>query len=510
MPPMLQLGPFVPDRASVGAPGLLQADNVLPTQDGYQTFSDLLVTELAGIDDEVRGAGRGVTQTAVPFMVGGTATKLWLSTGSAFSDVTRLAGAYTTGATDRWEIGLYGDRVLATNYADPVQGYLFPSSTEFAALSADASLARYLAIFGEFVVLGCIKGAGVNAPAIGAQQDAGLHWGAIGDPTSWPELGTAAAVAAQSDFQILAGDGGPITALVPAGEHMLVFRERQVWRMDYVGGQQIMAFRKLDDRRGCIVPGGAVAVGGLVYFPSDEGYLVCDGASVSAIGHEVIDRYWRSQINVASLVRSSVAHAPGLRSIFWAIPTSAQKPTRIFGYQYELRQWFTVLKSIDWVLTALSIGGDMDTAPLASKDMDVASPAGLGDVNMDTLSRTAEERLGAFLSADRVFYTFESDTRLPGKLVTGDFESGSQRRQFLRWLRPLYTGSGTILARVSGRNRVQDAVDFGGLAGLKTITPTGKIPARAGGRYLRAEFTLAGDVNEFQGFDAQTHESGAR
>ncbi|KKL78287.1 hypothetical protein LCGC14_2026320, partial [marine sediment metagenome] len=301
---------------------------------------------------------------------------------------------YTLIDTDRWEFSLYGDTIIACTDTEPPQKYEVGTDTRFSDASAHAPKAVIVETVKEFTMVGDIFGRGNN---VGIGGEGAVHWSEIGSPTSWPTVGTDAALAVESDYQLLEGDGGPITDIVAASTFTIVFRERQVWRADYVGKPEIFAFRKLDKTRGCVIPGAAISVGGLVYFPSKSGWLVTNGAQVTPIGHEKIDRWWKAGLSIEHISRISVAHSPSHQSIFWSVPfDSSTTPNLVIGYQYEIRRWYKINEALEWIVTVLPAGGSLDDAPYATQDMDVNSPTGLGDVAIDGLGGTAVELLGGF------------------------------------------------------------------------------------------------------------------
>lgn len=497
--PEQNFGEWLPDRGDVALPGLLQTENMIPVADGYDAMqSDRPAAGLAPLDDTTRGADRGRTQSGQDYLVAGTVAKLFLAQGAGFVDES-ISGGYTLGPKSRWEFELYGDRILATNGIDPVQQYEVGISSLFADLSPNASVATAIATFNEFTILGNIVGQGTNAGAIG-NQEGGIHWSAIGNPDSWPTVGTQAAVDAQSDWQALEGDGGAVTNIVAAAEYACILRQRQLWRMDYVGGTNIFNLRKIDDHRGCAITGAAFAAGNYVYYPSEEGWLAFDGARIRYIGLEKVDRYWLGRYDASVAHRVSVAHDPTLRIIWWNFTQGL-----VMGYNYALDRWTHLGQSYDWLLTLLPFGVSLDNPPQATQDMDVASPVGLGDVNLDSFTASGDEILAAFKD-DFQLYTFDApDTYLAGLIETGDYEPGG--RVLLRNVRPVYAGKGDIAAEFSGSFRPNAAEIY--RAG-KPISSVGTINTRTGGRYLRARFTTGGEIRTFQGFDPKISPLGDR
>lgn len=369
------LGEWLPDLSEVGAPGLLQATNVEALLNGYRTMRDVEPAGLDGLPATVRGADRGQAQSGTKYIVAGTETNLYLNTGgTAFPEKTRGSGDYSLTASERWDFAFYGDDIVAVPGPTRDKPQVSIAGAEFADALGSPSKAAVIETVAEFIVLGNIVGTESNT-GIGTQE-AGVHWSAIGYPTTaagWPTVGTDAAIDVQSDYQLLQGDGGPITDIVAASEYTVIFRERGIWRMDYVGAPNIFAFRKIDDHRGCLIPGSAIAVGNVVYFPSEQGFMSFDGARISQIGAEKVDRTWRASIDLKSFPAASVAHDPETHSIHWGVPTTGTGVTEVYVFNYVLNQWAKYEKAMEWLLTVLETGVSLDDAPYATDPMDPPS-----------------------------------------------------------------------------------------------------------------------------------------
>lgn len=385
--PAFNLGEWLPDQQPIALPGLLEVVNVYPTLTGYQSLNGgSPLTDLTSLTNEVKGAFAGDTQKGVHFILAGdgigTDSKLQIIYSSGdWVDISPTGTEADIASAGKWSFSVYGNRIIATGRDTDVLSvdtttYDPSGSNRFATVAAAASKADVCAVFKDFLILGNIVGQGANASAVGTQR-AGLHWSGIGDPTNWPTIGTQAAIDTQSDFQVLDGDGGEITAIVPAGEYCAVFRENQVWRMDYVGGGAFFSFRKMDSQRGCIIPGCAVAVGGVVYFPSAEGFMAFDGSEMVPIGEEKIDRTWRETMDFNAKPRVNAVYQAESEAIFWTVATGSGTPTLIYGYRHGLGRWFSIEgESAAWILdTSASVtGGSLDGVPFDDYNMDNCDP----------------------------------------------------------------------------------------------------------------------------------------
>lgn len=535
---MQPVGEWIPDQAEVMLPGVRIADNVVATSNGYTSMHGLSAVDLDTADvisDTVRGYGNGRLSAGggTQWMAAGTSSNAYLSrNGQPFTDVTPTMTALSD--SGRWTFSQYEPPsgtppglILATPGVGNGAVYTTNAGAAFLPIlnntlttgSVSVPSANVSMIFRGFYVLGDI-----DLSAAYGRQEGGLHWSAQGNPLLWPLVGTAAATDVLSDFQVLQGSGGRITALVPSREYALVFREREVWRMDFVGGSNIFEFRKVDSHRGCIATGGAISVGGLTYFPSEAGWMSCDGASVRPIGLEKIDRFWRDEVgtDMESVTNvTSVAYDPERRTIWWNFPGVG--PGRVYGYHADLQRWTRLTVTLDWIGTTIPITADtMDTnkttdpvpGDYGSRNMDSTVAPNLGSVVLNTLTQTGvDEILIGFPQADHQPYGFtNSGAPLQGKIGGGDFaDQASSARVLLRNVRPVF-GS------VSDPSDIQMSVEARLLPGkapsemakITGINTLGRIPYRIQGRYLRPFFFFNGFVTQFRGFEPVVVSGGTR
>lgn len=537
--PMMKLGEWLPDQNPIALPGLSQADNVYPTLTGYRSFNGR--NPVPGVNAllyRCRGGTSGDTQGGTKFTIVGSAEDnggagrevliLWETGQWVEIKPTNPALLTSMDSESRMNFVVYGDRIIMVGRnivpcSIDTEGNAPNASTNvMATLSSEASQADVCATFKEFLILGNIHNTGsTNGPIIGTQR-AGLHWSAIGQPASWPGIGSAAAINAQSDFQVLDGDGGEITAIVPAGEWCAIFRERQVWRMDYVGGSNFFSFRKIDSNRGCNIPNAAIAVGGVVYFPSSEGFLACDGSTLSPIGESKVDRYWREGTSSASKDLSTAVYNAETESIYWTMAQGGNTPTTVLAYRPNVGKWFQLTGlACEAILDSVSsvIGGNLDAAPYATYKMDNATgpdPTILQDANLDSLGVRSGDRSLAAIDSSGVLQIYNDTVNtLTAELTTGDFEMPGGQRAMLRWIRPIFAGGGTFSGGASGSLNANEAQPMQPLTWMDSTrvlssqsSEEGQV-RRVGGRYIRAQFVSNSAMTKFTGFDFEVRSPSA-
>jgi hypothetical protein len=502
--PMLELGVVAPDQPNVRSVGLEIASGVIPRATGYDSLPSLQVTNQGGLNSAARGAMTGRSRGGLNFTVSGSSNRLYIGTTGDLANVSAGGGSpYTVGSDGWWDFTLFGNRVIASNYADAMESFVIGTSSEFAALSADSPRCRHLAVVRDFVVAGNIVGRGVNAATIGTAEDA-VQWSAIDDPTSWPQVGTNTAKGVQSDWQPLGGNTGEVTDLVGGSDFGLIFRKRSIWRMDYEGGDTFFRFTPIEENIGCSIPKIAIRVGGIVYFPSEQGFYATDGFQTVPIGNEIIDRYFHSDFQEGTEHVASVAYFPEWKCIAWAYcgaGAATNTPNSLLLFNVVDQRWSTSSGvALEWLADVMPFTDSLDSY------VDSMDSGALAAVNLDGLIAASTRTAGAFNTS----HVLASFTGAAGTatLRTADYEPEVGKIAHLRSVRPVFDSAPNGMSvEPLTRMRPSDSYTSGTAA---VQDETGKHCLRAAGRYLAVKFTLDGPFSGFHGFDADVRVRGVR
>jgi hypothetical protein len=505
MSPQFELGAWTPDQPEVSNQALAVARNVLPRASGYDSLPTLSSANAGSLNALCRGAFTGRARNGTNFTVAGSATQLSLATTGSLSNVSNGGGSpYTLTSDNWWSFALFGNRIIASSHSDAPESFVVGTSTQFAALSADAPRARHMAVVRDFLVHGNIIGRGANAGTIGTAEEA-VQWSAVDDPTSYPAVGTSSAKGVQSDWQPLTGNGGQVTALIGGSDYGLVFQERSVWRMDYEGGDTFFRFTPIEENRGCWIPKAAIRVGGLTFFPAEDGFFATDGFQTVSIGNELVDRFFLESFQDDTEARLSVAYFPSWKCIGWLYMgpnASSELCNKMLLFNVVSQRWSEATVSAEWLVAVLPFATSLDSYTAAG----VMDTGALSAVNLDSLLGTARREPGAF-NASHALATFSGS---PGTAVieTHEFEPAPGRVGYLRSLRPVYdSGESGFVAQALTRQRLSDTQTASSGAYEDT---TGKHNLRVSGRYLAARFYGYGEFTNFSGFDADVAVRGAR
>jgi hypothetical protein len=467
----IPVGPYLPDLPALDNPGTSHVENVLPAAKSYRPMPDLSVYS-ESLPARCQGALSGLDSAGNVSLFAGDATSLRRMTGSAltWTDVSK-SGGYTTAVDERWSFAAYQQLMLATNYADPIQSYEQGVSTDFDDLSSDAPRCRYLAVSKGFVIA-----ANTVDGTDGAVPER-VWWSEQFVPTSWPTPGTSQALAAQSDYQDLVGDGGWIMGLVTGlqGADFAVVQERALWRAVYVGGAVIFQFDQIEGARGTPAPGSIAQSGGLFWFLGEEGFYECNGVAARPIGNDQVDKTMFQELDQSALHRISSAVDPINKIVFWAIPTGGANPNVIWAYKWDSGRWSRITGiTVEILLRSLSFG-------LTVEDLDNISSS------IDSLTLTLDSRvytggrllLSAFNADHRLSY-FTGDN-LAATVDTTEAQPIPGRRGILTQAWPLTDGGSPTITPVT-RNIQTETPTVGSASAINSV---GFCPLRTNSRYVR-------------------------
>lgn len=532
--PQYPFGEWLPDQSVIASPGLHTCDNAIPTSRGYKPFPGNVeepgksaISTAAGA--ECRGAFSGETENGTEFIIAATnkpnsnddpELKVIFGSSVDWLDASPTSGLITLESDAKWEFAQYGNYVIAA--AKGVDPHVIDLDTtpgpsnRFVPLGSGASEAGCVAVFKNFAILGDLVGQGNNASAIGTKSNA-IHWSAIGNVTSWPDVGTDAATNAQSDWQLLDGNGGAVTAIVPGGEYCAVFQERAVWRLDYVGAPNVFSLRLIEASTGCSIPRAAVAVNNVVYFLSNQGFMAFDGASVRSIGSERVDQTFIDSLDRTYTSAVFAAHNAEEHCVFWTLQNGINGAPSIFAYQYEMDRWFRigVNEFIKCIFSALepNVTGSLDLLPYSAMQMDNASgDTTLQNANLDALGLSRGRTVLSYFDRSEKLHTFSDfENRLTMTLKTGDFETPENRRAILNYVRPAVDGQLDFV--LAGARNSLSPDETGSMSLLLDKKGDGVYIAqpgsRVGGRYLNAQFQ-GSDIDALIGYDVDLRVGAAK
>lgn len=495
--PILPVADYAPDRAPLGGAHLPVAQGVFPRSDGNDGPLRAPAILSDALPGQVRGAAAARTAARVGVVVGGTPAGLFLLDGMTWQDKSKTGG-YALG-TERWRFCQFGDRLIAASMGAPTQSYTLGGAGAFADLAATAPRGRFIAtIEPGFVMLGDYLGGALSARN-------GVWWSGLNDATVWPTPGTAAAQSVQSDLQQLP-NGGYVTGLAGAvgGAAGVVFTERALYRIEYIGPPQIFAFREVDRSRGNAAPDGIARVGSTVFFVSEDGFVAFDGTEARNIGFGRVDRSFLAALAPDGLDRITATVDLARKLVVWSYPTSGGVNDRWLIYSYGADRW----RACDDPAIMARLLFPASMASVSIDALDAMFPGGIDavPVSLDSAALSGGRPILAGFDASSRLVAYEGST-LAARVETADLEPGPNRLM-VSGLRPMSDAPG-ILASVGGREALTAALTYtpGTLPALDAFAPQ-----RVTARYLRGRLDVPAGVEwtYLQGADLRAQPVGRR
>lgn len=488
---------WLPDLPAHDNPGATEALNVLPrTVRSYGPLGGLTAYSTTALGARCQGAFSGRSLAGVVTSFAGDATKLYRLVGAAFQNVSAGGFApYTIAADEHWRFCQMGERVIATDLANPPQSWTLDVSTAFADLSADAPRCRHVAVIEPgFLMCGNLSSA-AN----------GVQWSAIDDPTSFPTPGGAAAAAVQAGANATL-QGGWVQALIGAvgGAAGAVFMERAIYRLEYVGPPEMFAFREIERARGTPAPNAVVNVGPVAFYLGEDGFYAFDGSRSTPIGASKVDKTFFADLDQTYFHRVYAAADPINKLVVWAYPNAGAShgdPNRLLIHNWETGWWSHAELECELLYRALSHGYSLDALDALGFTLD-ALPFSL-DSRAWSGGRIV---LAGFNTAHNL--ALFTGANLAATVETGEADGGAGRRLFVSGLRPLIDG-GIVTPAAGGRDDFAAAPAYGAATGAGA---DGFCPQRVAARNARARIAVeaGGAWTHLWGVEARVTRQGFR
>lgn len=483
---IIPFGEWMPDLPDFTNPGATVAKNVIPVAKGYQQLRALTATTDA-MDAYARGGMTARDKDGNVYVYIGNETKLYKASSSTLSNSSKVGG-YATAAEERWEFAKWGETVIATNFSDAVQSSTIGAAA-FADLAGSPPKARHIGVVRDFVVLGNIFDSGDgNVPHR-------VRWSAINNPESWT-----IDAATQSDEQDLP-EGGWVRGIV-GGEYGVVFMERQIVRMTYVGSPVIFQFDVVESSRGTLIPGSIAKLGATIFYWAPDGfYALTNGATSQPIGIEKVDRTLGADLDLDNLHRVSSAVDPVNKVVVWAYPSvsSDGTPDKLAIYNWSTNRWSQAEVESELVMNGQAFGISMDDLDALTTNLDTFT------TSLDSQTLAGGSLLLAGVDTAHKQGGFDG-TPLTATLETGEFQPVRGRRSYLRAVRPLTDGA-TSSVVIRSRTRQADSLTD---SASSAVNADGICPVRVSSRYFRVQETISGGFTDAQGVEVDAVQDGMR
>lgn len=474
----INFGEWTPDQPGI-TNGLRRAENVYSKLVGYGALPTV-VDYSAAASENLNNVVAGKTTAGATTVFAGGSTKLFkLDSADLSLDNVSKSGNYTTPTDQRWKFTQFGNVIIAANGQAKLQGYNLNSSTLFDNLAADAPEARYVTVVRDFVVSG-----------YQSSYQNRVQWSALGDESSWTNSATT-----QADYQDIP-DGGSVVG-VTGGEYGLVFMDRSIHRMSYVGSPLVFQFDNISRNLGCYEANSIIQYGGTSFFLGDDGFYACDGQNVVPIGNEKVNRFFFDNVDEGTLYLMSAAVDPSKKLIIWAYASnSSSTPDSLLIYNYQTQRWTSGTTHVDRIAST-------STPAVTLEGMDTYG-------TLETILTTFDSRLwlGGKLQLAGVdgakIVTF-TGANATAYIETGDIEIPGSTSA-ITMVKPIVDdGSGSVA--LLSRRLLSESTTFGSQTAANSEN---RVAVRGVGRYHRLQLTPTGSWTSAVGMDIDLSPLGTR
>ena len=476
----LVFGEWMPDQPSISG-ALVDAKNVVSQAIGYGPFPTA-ATLSAAASENLTTLVAGKTPTNATKLFAAGSTKIFDVSGvGALTNVSKTGGYSPNAFGDRFRFTQFGNVILGTNFSNPIQAYTLGTSTAFADLSASAPICRFITVVRDFVVTAFTDESSSTYPSR-------VRWSGINDEAEW-----GSSQVTQADFQDIP-DGGQIVG-IRGGEFGLVLMEKGITRMSYIGTPFIFQFDNISRGKGCIAAGSIAQVQGVTFFLSDDGFYMCDGQNVTAIGSEKVDRWFFSNADESGFDSMSAAIDPVRKLVIWNFKTTfAQR--KLVIYNFNTKKWTYGDAGTDFISDASTSATTLEGLDSISNSIDALT------VSLDSiLYMGGKYFLGGTSGAYVVTYNGSNAT---ANIVTGDLNAGG--RSVVTLARPLVDG-GSATVSVASRTLLSEQPSFGTAVAADSEN---RVSLRSNGNYHQFQVIPTGQWKTAVGLDVELQGQGVR
>jgi hypothetical protein len=430
-------------------------------------------------DSVVVGAttNTGINGTFTVASVPTTTTFTYAQVGADIASVADSGRVYRdTYNASQWRFTQFGANVLAVDNNSKMQYWEVNQSVSFEDASADSPVAKYITTVRDFVVVANVGGVANK-----------VQWSDINDFTDWTS-----GSASQSDYQLLP-DGNTIQGIT-GGEFGVIFLEKAIVRMSYIGSPLFFQFDTIARNLGCIASGSIAQFGATSFWLADDGFYSTDGNVVTPIGVEKVDRYFFDNLDYNSLSTISSSIDPVNKLVVWNYP-KATGGRELIMYNWQIQRWSRAETDVTTMayaatatttLEALDNFGTIDTLP-ASLDSSIWAGG------VATLKGTRGQYIVAFNGSSST-----------ANIVTQDIEIGFNSTITLARTQ-IDNGSSTI--QVASRKMLDDTITY---SSSVTTDDENRASLRSSGRYHRLSVTPTGNWTSAIGVDVDITPRGLR
>lgn len=358
--------------ANISACGVGLASDLTPEELGDGVWSDALNVRFNnGYAERFKGTvGVFAAPTVTPYYIAPytTATKrFWIHAGlnAVYADDgttrTDITGTAPTGAIDnQWTGGSVNGVLILNNGVDLPMYWAGDTGTNLATIPGwDATWkCQAMRPFKNFIVALNVTKGSTNYPSM-------VKWSTTLNPGSITAAGDWDATDATKDAgeQDLAETPDKIVDALPLGDSLIVYKERSMYSMSYIGAPYIFRFQRLPGESGMLARGCAVntPLGHVVLTAGDV--VLNTGQGVNSIANGLVRKFIFNNIDSTHYTRAFVTANPQRNEVWICFPYgTASTCTRACVWNWIDKTW--AIRELDNVTCGAfgqinySVGGD--------------------------------------------------------------------------------------------------------------------------------------------------------
>lgn len=505
---LIPVGEWLPDQPSLGNPGSIRAYNVLPGADCYQPMPAMTL-KATGSTGNINGAINARDQANNNYTYCGDTSAIYVQTGVSLNAVTKISTTYAVANGDCWEFVQWGQTVIASNGTDAMQ-QISLGAANFIDLAGGPPKARHIAVINNFVVAGNISDSSTQVQRV--------RWCGINNANAWSQDATTLA-----DLQDLPGEGGWVQKIVGGEQGGVIFQERKIWAMNFVGSPLIFQFNAIHQAIGAYAAQGVASYENVIFFLSASGFYQFDGTNLKPIGQGKVDETFLADLDSGYLGNVRAAIWPEKKVVGWAYPGTGNnqgKCNRIMFYSWQYDRWTRVSVPSQFDSGAITHLALTATPGITLEGLDAYCASNMDAlvISFDDRSWTGGSLIYSAFSGGKLYYfngtAMAADVETRESNLASAESSKTDNQRLLTQVNeiwPLVDGvtPANLTVAIGSRMKLTDSVAY---EQANVPTDEGFIEARTTSRYFRFRIQTDGnsDYEFIQGVDVNFENAGRR
>lgn len=471
---LIEFGEWLPDLGAFSNPGALTIKNCIPNKGRYKPFQEFLPFSVS-LPDKCCGAFAYRDAAGNVTIFAATRTNIYKLNQTAWDDVSRVSGgSYATSVDGFFQFINYGNLIIATNYNDDIQVFDTANDTNFSQLSPTAPRCRTFFVLKDFLVcLDVADGDGATAFRV--------RWSPIGNPKGdWTDLNL------QSDFQnIIGGDFANVSGF-SIQDVGYIIQEKNIFRMEYVGGDEIFRFERVEDAKGSKFNRGAITNGRNIYYPGEDGFYEFNGVSSAPIGDGRIDDFFGKDKDPEYDYNLNASVDPINKIILWSYASKNAiegTPDKIIVFSWVDRRFTLIEQTSQILLRYLSAGYTLEQLDDISTNIDTLP------FSLDSQNWTGGNTIFGGFDNDNKIGSFEGEPKT-ATIETPEIRIYKAGKAVVKSVIPYIEGNASITARLGCRDDLSGSPLWSSVYNQNSFTKEFDFDKTT--RYARVELTVQG------------------